>query len=99
MTASKEYEMAIELIKKVMREMDQLAKTEDRALAKKIVNTVRDPITAAAYHVRVGSGPKKGELLRVLNALVSQMRDMSDISLLKAYSRDLLSLMEEKGDG
>ncbi len=99
MTTSKEYEMAIELIKKIMPEIDQLAKTEDKALAKKIVSTVRDPITAAAYHVRVGSGPKKEELLKVLNVLVSQMRDLSDISLLKAYSKDLLSLMEEQKDG
>ncbi|MFN3813805.1 MAG: hypothetical protein ACK4SM_04195 [Aquificaceae bacterium] len=99
MTVSKEYEMAIELIKKVMPELDHLTNTEDRAVAKKIVYTIRDPITTAAYYIRVGNGPRKDELLKVLRVLVSQMRDMSDISLLKAYSKNLLSLMEEQRDG
>ncbi len=92
---SKEFEIGISLIRKVLPELESLLGAQDKLAARRIVNSIFNPITASAYQIRVGSGPRKDELSSLLNLLVSQMRELSDLDTLKASVKKLLEVLKE----
>ncbi|ADO45432.1 hypothetical protein Hydth_1039 [Hydrogenobacter thermophilus TK-6] len=92
---SKEFEIGLSLIRKVMPELEALLNAQDKLSARKMVNALFHPITASAYQIRVGSGPRKDELLKVLTPLVSQMRELSDLEALKESVRKLLEVLKD----
>lgn len=90
---TKEFEIGIGLLKRVQGELEELLRTEDKLSARRLVNAIVNPITAAAYQIRVGEGPMKDELLEVLLKVVKDMRELSDINSLKEDVEKLLSLV------
>ncbi|SNZ15894.1 hypothetical protein [Hydrogenobacter hydrogenophilus] len=92
---SKEFEIGINLIKKVLPELEKLLEAQDKLTARRIVNAIFHPITASAYQIRVGQGPKKEELLSTLTPLVGQMRELSDLDVLKESVRRLIKTVKE----
>jgi RNAse (barnase) inhibitor barstar len=92
---SKEFEIGINLIRRVQKELEELLEVEDRLSARKIANAIINPITASAYQIRVGEGPNKEELLNTLIPLVKEMRELSDIDKLKEHVKNLISLLKE----
>lgn len=91
---SREFEIALNLLERVKDRLSYLLNVEDRYALKEAVRTVIDPVTACAYHVKVGEGPRKEELLSVLLSLVREMRDMKDINTLKDNVRKLLEILD-----
>jgi hypothetical protein len=92
---SKEFEIGINLIKKVLPELEKLLEAQDKLTVRRILNTVFNPITASAYQIRVGHGPKREELLSILIPLVGQMRELSDLDVLKESIRRLIKTVKE----
>ncbi len=92
---SKEFEIGINLIRRVQKELEELLEVEDRLSARRIVNAIINPITASAYQIRVGEGPNREELLNTLIPLVKEMRELSDIDKLKEHVKNLISLLKE----
>lgn len=92
---TKEYEIGLNLLRRVLRELEQLTQVEDKLTARRIVNAIVNPITASAYQIRVGEGPHKEELLEGLIKLVREMRDLSELESLRETARRLLGLLKE----
>jgi len=92
---SKEFEIALNLIRRVMPELESLASVEDKLTARRIVNAIFNPVVASAYQAKVGDGPRKEELEKVLVEVVSCMRDLSDLEALRSSVKKLLSLVKE----
>lgn len=92
---TKEYEIGINLLRKVQEELGELLKVEDKTSARKIVNSIINPITASAYQIRVGNGPRREEFLEVLFKLVRDMRDLSDLKAMKENAHRVLYLLKE----
>lgn len=92
---TKEFEIGVSLLKKVKGELEELMHVQDRLGARKIVNAVIHPITASAYQIRVGDGPRKKELLEYLMRLVREMRDLSDIKAMQETIGRLLEVIKE----
>ncbi|MEN3034550.1 MAG: hypothetical protein ABDH18_06140 [Aquificaceae bacterium] len=90
---SKEFEIGLNLLKKVQPSLEDLLNTQDRLIARKIVNSIINPITASAYQLKVGEGPGRDELLPNVLQLVRLMRDMDDIESLKSVVKELLSTL------
>lgn len=91
---TKEYEIGINLIKTVRKELEELTSVQDRLSARRIVNSIINPITASAYQIRVGDGPGKEELLKVLLDIVREMREISNLDNLKEKVKSLLELVD-----
>jgi len=91
---TKEYEIGLNLIKTVRKELEELTSVQDRLSARRIVNAIINPITASAYQIRVGDGPNKEEILKVLLALVKEMRELSDLDNLKEKVKSLIEFVE-----
>lgn len=91
---SKEFEIGLNLLRKVQPSLEDLLNTQDRLSARKIVNSIINPITASAYQLKVGDGPHRDELLPDLLQLVKLMRDMDDIQALKDVTRNLLNTLK-----
>ncbi len=92
---TKEFEIGINLLKKVQKELEELMQVQDRLNARIIVNAIIHPITASAYQIRVGNGPHKEELLEHLLKLVKEMRDLSDIKAMQETIGKVLELLKE----
>lgn len=92
---TKEFEIGINLLKKVQRELEELSQVQDRLTARRIVNAIVNPVTASAYQIRVGDGPYKEELLENLLKLVKDMRELSDMNGIKETINKLLQLVKE----
>ncbi len=92
---TKEFEIGINLIKRVQGELEELSQAQDRLTARKIVNSIVNPITASAYQIRVGDGPYKEELLENLLKLVKEMRELSDMNGIRETIKKLLELLKE----
>lgn len=92
---SKEFEIGINLIKKVLPDLEKLLEAQDKLTVRRIVNAVFNPITASAYQIRVGQGPKREELLSILVPLVGQMRELSDLDVLKESIKRLIKTVKE----
>lgn len=92
---TKEFEIGINLLKRVQKELEELSQAQDRLEARRIVNTIVNPVTASAYQIRVGEGPYREELLENLLKLVKDMRELSDMNGMKETIRKLLQLVRE----
>ena len=92
---TKEFEIGINLLKRVQKELEELSQAQDRLTARKIVNSIVNPITASAYQIRVGDGPYKEELLENLLKLVKEMRELSDMNGIRETIKKLLELLKE----
>lgn len=92
---TKEYEIGINLLKKVQKELGELLSVQDKVGARRIVNSIIDPVTASAYQIRVGNGPHKEEFLEELFKLIRQMRDLSDMNTMKESVDRILYLLKE----
>ena len=92
---TKEYEIGINLIKKVHKELQDLLEVQDKLTARRIINAIINPITAAAYQIGVGNGPNKEEIRQTLLRLVKEMRDLSDINGIKEDVKKLFTLLED----
>ncbi len=92
---TKEFEIGINLIKRVQGELEELSQTQDRLTARRVVNSIVNPITASAYQIRVGDGPYKEELLENLLKLVKEMRELSDMNAIRETIKKLLELLKE----
>ncbi|QID33872.1 hypothetical protein [Pampinifervens florentissimum] len=92
---TKEFEIGINLLKRVQKELEELSQAQDRLTARKIVNSIVNPITASAYQIRVGDGPYKEELLENLLKLVKEMRELSDMNGVRETIKKLLELLKE----
>ncbi len=92
---TKEFEIGINLIKRVQGELEELSQTQDRLTARRVVNSIVNPITASAYQIRVGDGPYKEELLENLLKLVKEMRELSDMNGIRETIKKLLELLKE----
>ncbi|SHK35380.1 hypothetical protein [Thermocrinis minervae] len=91
---TKEFEIGLELLKKVRGELEALSQAQDKLSARQLVNAIINPVTASAYQVRVGDGPRKEELLKVLFEVVKNMRDLQDLQALKDSVASLLDLLD-----
>lgn len=96
---SKEFEIGINLIKKVLPDLEKLLEAQDKLTVRRIVNAVFNPITASAYQIRVGQGSKREELLSILVPLVGQMRELSDLDVLKESIKRLIKTVKEVEEG
>ena len=92
---TKEFEIGLSLLKKVRQELEDLLIVQDRLLARRIVNSIINPITAAAYQIRVGDGPHKEQLLEALLKLVKEMRDLSDLKSMQETIKTIIELLRE----
>ncbi|MCX8076302.1 MAG: hypothetical protein N3C57_04640 [Aquificaceae bacterium] len=92
---TKEYEIGVNLLKKIHGELERLLEVNDKLTVRRIVNTIIHPITASAYQIRVGNGPNKDEFLHVLIDLVREMRDLSNIEDLKETIKKTIALLKE----
>ncbi len=92
---TKEFEIGINLLKKVQKELEELSQAQEKLVARRIVNAIVNPITASAYQIRVGDGPNKEELLENLLRLVKEMRDLSDLNGLRENVHKVLRLVRE----
>ena len=92
---TKEFEIGLSLLKKVKQELEDLLILQDRLLARRIVNSIINPITAAAYQIRVGDGPHKEQLLEALLKLVKEMRDLSDLKSMQETIKTISELLRE----
>ncbi len=92
---NKEFEIGLNLIKSVQEHLKALQSAEDRAFIRGLVKAIINPITASAYQIKVGEGPKKEELLKVLLPMVRLMRDMDNLDELKPHVKELLRLVED----
>ncbi len=92
---TKEFEIGINLLKRVQKELEELSQAQDRLTARKIVNSIVNPITASAYQIRVGDGPYKEELLENLLKLVKEMRELSDMNGIRETIKKLLEILKE----
>ncbi|MEJ5338187.1 MAG: hypothetical protein ACK42C_09510 [Aquificaceae bacterium] len=92
---TKEFEIGINLLKRVQKELEELSQAQDRLEARRIVNTIVNPVTASAYQIRVGEGPYREELLESLLKLVKDMRELSDMNGMKETIKRLLQLVRE----
>ncbi|MFN4013665.1 MAG: hypothetical protein ACK4KZ_07435 [Aquificaceae bacterium] len=92
---TKEFEIGISLLKKVQRELEELMQVQDRLKVRLVVNSIINPITASAYQIRVGDGPRKEELLKYLLELVKEMRDLSDIKAMQETIGKVLEILKE----
>ncbi|MDW8032736.1 MAG: hypothetical protein RMH93_04240 [Aquificaceae bacterium] len=92
---TKEYEIGLNLLRKVNQELEKLLNVEDRLTARRIVNSIINPITASTYQIRVGDGPRREEFLEVLLKLLKEVRDLSDIEAMKESVEKLLQLLKE----
>ena len=104
---TKEFEIGLNLIRSSSEQLKTITSAQDKTLIKNVVRSIINPITASAYQIKVGDGPKKEELLQGLFALVKLMRDMDDVEQLKTKTKELLDLFDtleaelkaEKKDG
>ncbi len=92
---TKEFEIGINLLKRVQKELEELSQAQDRLTARRIVNAIVNPVTASAYQIRVGDGPHREDLLENLLKLVKEMRDLTDINGLKETIERVLRLVKE----
>ena len=92
---TKEFEIGLSLLKKVRQELEDLLIVQDRLLARRIVNSIINPITAAAYQIRVGDGPHKEQLLEALLKLVKEMRDLSDLKSMQETIKIIIEILRE----
>ncbi|MFN3599710.1 MAG: hypothetical protein ACK4VK_08275 [Aquificaceae bacterium] len=92
---TKEFEIGVNLLKKVKGELEELMQVQDRLTARKIVSSIINPITACAYQIRVGDGPHKEDLLEHLMKLVKEMRDLSDIKSMQETIGKVLEVLKE----
>lgn len=90
---TKEYEIGLNLLRRVVGELEQLTQVEDKLAARRIVNAIINPITASAYQIRVGEGPYREELLESLIKLVREMRDLSELKTMRETITKLLELL------
>lgn len=92
---TKEFEIGINLLKRVQKELEELSRAEDKLTARKIVNAIINPVTASAYQIKVGSGPYREALLENLFKLVREMRELSDLEVMKDSARKVLELLPQ----
>ncbi len=92
---TKEFEIGLNLLKKVKGELEGLMQVQDRLTARKIVNSIINPITACVYQIRVGDGPHKEDLLEHLMKLVKEMRDLSHIKSMQETIGKVLEVLKE----
>ncbi len=92
---TKEFEIGINLLKRVQKELEELSQAQDRLVARKIVNSIVNPVTASAYQIRVGDGPHREELLENLLKLVKEMRELSDMNGIRETIKKLLECLKE----
>ena len=92
---TKEFEIGLNLLKKVRQELEDLLFVQDRLLARRIVNSIINPITAAAYQIRVGDGPHKEQLSEALLKLVKEMRDLSDLKSMQETIKIITEILRE----
>lgn len=92
---TKEFEIGINLLKRVQKELEELSRAEDKLTARRIVNAIINPVTASAYQIKVGNGPYKEEILENLLKLVREMRELSDLEAMRESVRKILELLPQ----
>lgn len=91
---TKEFEIGINLLKKVQNELKELMNVQDKLTARSISKAILNPIIASAYQIRVGSGPYREEILENLLYLVKEMRDLGDINGIREKIQRVLQILK-----
>ncbi len=94
MTMSQEFQIAINLIKKVREYLEELKDCQDEKEIREIIECIRPPIENAAYQFKTGQGPMKDEILEIILPIVREMREKEDFNLLKEKVAQLLNMID-----
>ena len=94
MEKSQEFEIGLNLIRKVLNTLREIAECEDFEEVKSLVESVKHPLANALFQMKNGRGPMRDEFIEVLVPVVSQMRELNDLETLKVSVSRLLSLVE-----
>ena len=91
---SREFEFGVSLLKKIYKELQILCKLEDKHSVKELVQTIINPIVASAYQIKVGEGPQKDRLLKVLFALIKELRELQNLEEIRARALELTQILD-----
>ena len=91
---SREFEFGVSLLKKIYKELQILSKLEDKHSVKELVQTIINPIVASAYQIKVGEGPQKDRLLKVLFALIKELRELQNLEGIRAMVLELTQILD-----
>ena len=91
---SKEFEFGVGLLKKIYKELQILSRLEDRHSVKELMQTIINPIVASAYQIKVGEGPQKDRLLKVLFTLIKELRELQNLEEIRAMALELTQILD-----
>ena len=95
MSMSQEFQLGINLIKRFRDTLEEITKTDCEKSAKELIASINNPILGATAQIKVGEGPLKEELLESLSVVVSQFRELKDLSALKEAISQVINLVDQ----
>jgi len=92
---SKEFEIGIGLVKRFKEILEKIIEAGSEEEAKDLIESVKHPIFGAMAQIKSGEGPLKEAILEPFSTVVSQMRELSDLTALQNSLRELMNLIEQ----